>query len=224
MPRFSKRRMRTRRTRRTMGTGRRRSRRGGEGERDAITDYDAARGDAAWALEQARKPENVPSRVWAKFPDNPFKSDNDNPYAYSRDVSGGKTKRKMRKGRSRRGGAVTVGNAFMYKDPITKKVQNLTVNEITGTNCWFIDNNGDKKNIDCDQLEENSVNPKQALANLQGLDRGFDTRDGNTSEFRKEQMYYKNGQYVSTLDDLDPMTSGGFKRIKRRKTQKRRRR
>ena len=213
--------MRTRR-RGTRRTGR--SRRGGEGERDAITDYDAARGDAAWALEQARKPENVPSRVWAKFPKNPFDSDNDNPYAYSRDVSGGKTKRKMRKGRSRRGGAVTVGNAFMYKDPITKKVQNLTVNEITGTNCWFIDNNGDKKNIDCDQLEENSVNPKQALANLQGLDRGFDTRDGNTSEFRKEQMYYKNGQYVSTLDDLDPMTNGGSKRIKRRKTQKRRRR
>lgn len=92
--------MRTRR-RGKRGTGR--SRRGGEGERDAITDYDAARGDAAWALEQARKPENVPSRVWAKFPKNPFESDNDKPYAYSRAVSGGKTKRKMRKGRSRRG-------------------------------------------------------------------------------------------------------------------------
>ena len=147
MPRFSKKRMRTRRRGKTRRTGR--SRRGGEGERDAITDYDAARGDAAWALEQARKPENVPSRVWAKFPKNPFDSDNDNPYAYSRAVEGGKTKRKMRKGRSRRGGAVTVGNAFMYKDPDTNTVQKLTVNEITGTNCWFNDNNGDKKNIDC---------------------------------------------------------------------------
>jgi hypothetical protein len=102
MPRFSKRRMRTRRTRRTRGTGR--SRRGGEGERDAITDYDAARGDAAWAIEEARKPENV---NWSKYHErtknNPFESDNDKPYAYSRAVSGGKTKRKMRKGRSRRG-------------------------------------------------------------------------------------------------------------------------
>ena len=133
-------------------------------------------------------------------------------------------RRTRRTGRSRRGGEVLVGNAFMYKDPDTKTVQKLTVNEITGTNCWFNDNNGDKKNIDCDQLEANSINPRQGLANLQGLDRGIETRDGNTSEFRKEQMYYKNGQYVSTLDDLDPMTSGGFKRIKRRKTQKRRHR
>ena len=90
--------MRTRRrgrTRRTGGTGRR-SRRGGEGERDAITDYDSARNDADWALTKSRKPENVPSSVWNKYPENPFNSDNQyimKEYEYLRPVSSGKTKR-----------------------------------------------------------------------------------------------------------------------------------
>ena len=107
----------------------------------------------------------------------------------------------------------------MYTDPYTKTVQKLTVNEITGTNCWFNDNNGDKKNIDCDQLEANSINPRQALANLQGLNPGIETRDGYAPVF---------------IDDILPLTyneqlkiprkNGGSKRITRRKTQKRRRR
>lgn len=115
-----------------------------------------------------------------------------------------------------------VGNAFMYKDPDTKTVQKLTVNEITGTNCWFNDNNGVKKNIDCDKLKENSVNPKQALANLKVLNLGFDTKDGYVQPFNNKDTYFKNGEYLPGF--MYPRTNGGSKRIKRRKTQKRRRR
>lgn len=104
MPRFFKRRTSiNRRTRRRRG----RSRRGGEGERYAITDYDSARNDAALALRlsqsgQMNNPENVPSSVWDKFPNNPFKSDTGHimeSYQHLRPVKGGKTKRKMRKHR-----------------------------------------------------------------------------------------------------------------------------
>lgn len=104
MPRFSKKRTsinrRTRRRGKTRRTGR--SRRGGEGERDAITDYDSARNDADWALTKSRKPENVPSSVWNKYPENPFNSDNQYimaEYKHLGPVKGGKTKRKMRKHR-----------------------------------------------------------------------------------------------------------------------------
>jgi hypothetical protein len=110
----------------------------------------------------------------------------------------------------------------MYKDPDTNTVQKLTVNEITGTNCWFNDNNGVKKNIDCDKLKENSVNPKQALANLKVLNLGFDTKDGYVEDFNNKDTYFKNGEYIPGF--MYPRKNGGSKRIKRRKTQKRRRR
>ena len=103
MPRFSKRRTSiSGKNRRTRRTGRR-SRRGGEGERPAITAYDTnVTDDVKWALMQSRNPENVPSRVWDKFPKNPFDSDNKHimkEYGDLRPVKGGKTKRKMRKHR-----------------------------------------------------------------------------------------------------------------------------
>ena len=111
MPRFSKKRMRNRnrrtrrtgKTRRTRGTGRR-SRRGGDGERDAITIHDnMVLNDVSSALDDSRNPEKVPSRVWNKYPENPFKTDNDRireEYIQRLlTVSGGKTKRKMRKHR-----------------------------------------------------------------------------------------------------------------------------
>ena len=92
----------TRKTRKFRKTYKRGVRRGGEGERNAINDYDSARNDADWALTQSRKPENVPSSVWDKFPKNPFNSDNEHimkAYEHLRPVKGGKTKRKMRKHR-----------------------------------------------------------------------------------------------------------------------------
>ena len=109
MPRFSKKRTsinrRTRRTGKTRRTGR--SRRGGEGERDAITDYDAARRDAAFArglTPQSIGPEEkkLNKVEWAKLNNNPFNSDNQHimkEYEYLRPIKGGKTKRKMRKHR-----------------------------------------------------------------------------------------------------------------------------
>ena len=113
MSRFSKRRMRTRRTgktrrtRRTRRTGR--SRRGGEGERDAITDYDSARNDADWArglTPQSTGPEeNKLNKVdWEKLNENPNHFNSDNQYIMAEykhlgPVKGGKTKRKMRKQR-----------------------------------------------------------------------------------------------------------------------------
>lgn len=88
----------SRKTMKFRKTYRRGVRRGGEGERDAIVDYKSARNDADWALTQSRKAENVPSRVWDKFPKNPFNSYNENIMkSYEHLRKGGKTKRKMRK-------------------------------------------------------------------------------------------------------------------------------
>ncbi len=218
MPRFSKRRMRTRRTRRTRrtkGTGR--SRRGGVGDGRNLNDVN-------WGEFAKRTPEN----------DTTFEPYNKNPYAHLLPVKGGETERKMGTSgtetsgtetsgteTSGTGGEVKVGDAFMYKNPDTNTVQKLTVNEITGTDCWFNDNNGVKKKIDCDKLKKNSVNPKQALANLQAFNRGIDI-DGYVQPFNSKDTYYKNGQYIPGF--MYPRKNGGSKRIKRRKTQKRRRR
>jgi hypothetical protein len=104
MPRFSKR--RTRISGRTRRKGRRtgRSRRGGDGERDAITIHDnMVLNDVSSALDDSRNPEKVPSRVWNKFPNNPFETDDDRISEEYRQrlltVKGGKTKKKMRKHR-----------------------------------------------------------------------------------------------------------------------------
>jgi hypothetical protein len=104
MPRFSKR--RTSINRRTRRKGRRtgRSRRGGDGERDAITIHDnMVLNDVSSALDDSRNPEKVPSRVWNKFPNNPFETDDDRISEEYRQrlltVKGGKTKKKMRKHR-----------------------------------------------------------------------------------------------------------------------------
>jgi len=98
--------MRTRRRGRT-----RRSRRGGEGERNAITDNSSALEDAAFArglTPQSIGPEEEKLKKvnWPKYQEklnnNPLNSDNQHimkEYEYLRPVSGGKTKRKMRKHR-----------------------------------------------------------------------------------------------------------------------------
>lgn len=133
-----------------------------------------------------------------------------------------KSKRRMT--RSKRGGAIQVNDALMYKPPGAVSGKRLTVTDIQGTNCFFNDN-GRTNFIDCEQLEKNSFTPSQALSSMKLLDipKGTEqiTRDGYAPEFNKDDLYYSKGEYKLASD----YPKGGFRRVKRRRrTQKKQRR